>query len=103
MPRPFPGEREVLGFTPGDTDSRAAWDAFLDNFKRRGLATADLWIADGGPAAIGAVEAKLPGTVRQLCVVRKVENILAHGPKAKHDKVRNELNRIIYLAANREK
>lgn len=97
------GERDVLGFTPGDKESRAAWDGFLDDLKRRGVETADLWITDGGPAVIGAVEAKFPGAVRQRCVVHKVENILAHVPKAKHDDVRNELNRIFYLAANREK
>jgi transposase-like protein len=97
------GEREVLGFTSGDKESRAAWDAFLEELQRRGLETADLWITDGGPAGIGAVEAKFPGAVRQRCVVHKVENILAHVPKAKQEEVRNELNRIFYLAANRDK
>jgi len=97
------GERDVLGFMPGDKESRPAWDSFFDDLKRRGLAGADLWITDGGPAVIGAVEAKFPGAKRQRCVVHKIENILARVPKSKQDEVRSELNRIFYLAANREK
>jgi transposase-like protein len=97
------GERDVLGFMPGDKESRPAWDEFLDDLKGRGGAGADLWITDGGPAVIGAVEAKFPGAKRQRCVVHKIENILARVPKSKQEDVRNELNRIFYLAANRDK
>lgn len=92
------GTREVLGFMPGDHESRPAWDSCLEDLKQRGLLQADLWITDGGPAVIGAVEAKFPGAVRQRCVVHKVENILARVPKTKQEEVRNELNRIFYLA-----
>ena len=97
------GERDVLGFMPGDKESRPAWDSFLDDLKRRRVEGADLWITDGGPAVIGAVEAKFPGVKRQRCVVHKIENLLARVPKSKQEEVRNELNRIFYLAANREK
>jgi len=92
------GEREVLGFVPGDKESRAAWDSFLDDLKQRGVESAALWITDGGPAVIGAVEAKFPGAIRQRCVVHKVANILAYVPKSKQAEVRNELNRIFYAA-----
>jgi hypothetical protein len=42
---------------------------------------ADLWITNGGPAVIGAVETKFHGAKRQRCVVYKIENILARVAK----------------------
>lgn len=96
------GEREVLGFVPGDKESRAAWDSFLDDLKQRGVESAELWISDGGPAVIGAIEAKFPGAMRQRCVVHKVDNILAYVPQSKQGDVRNELNRIFYTAESKK-
>nr|MBC7246024.1 transposase [Chloroflexota bacterium] len=53
-------------------------------------------------AVIGAIEAKFPGAIRQRCAVHKVENILVHVPKSKQADVRNELNRIFYLANSKD-
>jgi len=96
------GTREVLGVMPGDKESRAAWEAFVEDLKRRGVASAGLWITDGGSAVIGAVEGKFPGAVRQRCVVHKVANVLTHVPAGKKEAVREDLKRIFYWAGSKE-
>ena len=96
------GERELLGYAPGNKESRAAWETFLESLKRRGVERADLWITDGGQAVIGAVEAKFPGAIRQRCVLHKVENILSYVSKSKQQEIRRELDRVFYNADSEE-
>lgn len=71
------GEREVLGFVPGDKESRAAWDSFLDDLKRRMVESAELWISDGGPAVIGRVKSLWRS--RQPIVPRPHRRFLTNG------------------------
>lgn len=44
------GEREVLGFTVGERENQGAWEDLLEDLKRRGVQTVDLWVADGNQA-----------------------------------------------------
>lgn len=96
------GERELLGYAPGNKESRAAWETFLEDLKRRGVERADLWITDGGQAVIGAVDAKFAGASRQRCVLHKVENILSYVSKSKQREIRRELDRVFYTADSEE-
>jgi transposase-like protein len=75
------GEREVLGFDIGNSESHAFWREFLRSLARRGLQGVQLAISDaheGLKAAIGEV---LANATWQRCRVHFARNLLAHVPK----------------------
>jgi putative transposase len=90
------GERAVLAFTVGDRENQTAWEDLLDELKQRGVQDIGLWITDGNPAMLNALEAKFPNTPRQRCVKHKMENVLSYVPKAQHAQVEPELKAIFY-------
>jgi len=90
------GKREVLGFSTGDRENQAAWEALLTDFKERGLEQVDLWITDGGKAMINAIENKFLNPKRQRCVKHKIENVLGYIPTEHHDLTYPELRAIFY-------
>jgi len=96
------GERQVLGFSVGDRENQAAWEEALDDLKRRGVQTVDLWITDGNQAMLNAVQLKFPAAQRQRCVMHKLDNVLGYIPHTQQDKVEPELKAIFYQD-NREK
>jgi len=96
------GEREVLGFTVGERENQAAWEDLLDDLKRRGVQTVDLWITDGNQAMLNAVQHKFPGSKRQRCIKHKLENVLGYVPKTQQANLEPELKAIFYQD-NREK
>jgi len=96
------GEREVLGFTVGERENQAAWEDLLDDLKRRGVQTVDLWITDGNEAMLNAVQHKFPGSKRQRCIKHKLENVLGYVPKTQQANLEPELKAIFYQD-NREK
>lgn len=93
------GEKELLGYGPGDKESRQSWKGFLAELKDRGLSNGELFITDGGKAVIGAVEELFPGAKRQRCVVHKLRNVDGKVPKALQEQVREEAKRIFYQEA----
>lgn len=90
------GKREVLGFSTGDRENQAAWEALLSDLKDRGLESVDLWISDGGKAMINAIESKFLNAKRQRCVRHKMENVLGYIPNEQQDQVYPELRAIFY-------
>jgi putative transposase len=96
------GQREVLGFTVGERENQAAWEDLCDDLKRRGVQQVDLWITDGNPAMINALELKFFAAQRQRCVKHKMENVLSYVPQSQREMVKPEL-RAIFYQENREK
>jgi transposase-like protein len=74
------GEREVLAFTVGERENQTAWEDLLAQLKTRGVEQVDLWITDGNPAMLNAVEHKFPASARQRCVKHKMDNVLSYVP-----------------------
>jgi transposase-like protein len=75
------GEREVLGFALGASESEAFWLEFLRSLVRRGLNGVQLVTSDaheGLKAAIGQV---LSGASWQRCRVHFMRNLLCHVPR----------------------
>jgi putative transposase len=75
------GERQLLGFALGASETEAFWVEFLRSLVERGLAGVQLVISDahaGLKAAIGQV---LAGTSWQRCRVHFMRNLLAHIPR----------------------
>jgi transposase-like protein len=90
------GEREVLAFTVGERENRAAWDDLCYQLKLRGVRQVDLWVTDGNQAMLGAISSKFPDAARQRCVKHKLENVLGYLPKSKRDEVLPHLRTIFY-------
>jgi transposase-like protein len=90
------GEREVLAFTVGERENRAAWDDLCYQLKLRGVRQVDLWVTDGNQAMLGAISSKFPDAARQRCVKHKIENVLGYLPKSKRDEVLPKLRTIFY-------
>ena len=96
------GQREVIAFSVGERKNQTAWEDLLEDMKKRGVASIDLWITDGNQAMLNAIQAKFPTSKRQRCIRHKMENILAYIPEKQHDQVHPELQAIFYQK-NREK
>jgi transposase-like protein len=96
------GQRELLGFGVGERENQQAWVNLLQDLKARGLATVDLWVSDGHQALINAIGQVYPDSIRQRCVVHKIENVLSYIPKKQQATVKPEL-RAIFYQPNRDK
>jgi len=92
------GQREVLAFTVGERENQGAWEDLLEQLKRRGVQTVDLWITDGNQAMLNAVQTKFPQAARQRCIKHKLENVLSYVPDKQRDQVEPELRAIFYQA-----
>lgn len=81
------GEREVLSFIVGERENQGAWEDLLDDLKRRGVQTVDLWVTDGNQAMLNALRLKFPDSQRQRCVNHKDGErvgLCAHRPAGGH-------------------
>jgi putative transposase len=90
------GERQVLTFTVGDRENHTAWEAALEDLQQRGVQTIDLWITDGNPAMLKALQVKFSASPRQRCIKHKMDNVLGYIPHKQQDQVEPELKAIFY-------
>jgi putative transposase len=90
------GERQVLTFTVGDRENHTAWEAALEDIQQRGVQTIGLWITDGNPAMLKALQVKFSASQRQRCVKHKMNNVLGYIPQRQQDQVEPELKAIFY-------
>jgi transposase-like protein len=74
------GRREILSFQRAHSESKACWQAFLENLQVRGLRGRQLRLItmDGGKGLWSAVEDVYPLIPRQLCWVHKLRNVAKH-------------------------
>lgn len=73
------GERRLLDFRLADSESAAAWEAFLNNLHQRGLwgGWLRLIATDGCPGLQAALQVVYPYVPRQHCWVHKLRNVAA--------------------------
>jgi transposase-like protein len=71
------GERRLLDFRLGQSESTQAWEAFLRQLERRGLAGRHLKlvITDGCAGLAAALETVYPYVPRQRCWAHKLRNV----------------------------
>jgi putative transposase len=92
------GSRELLAYQKANSESAAAWQAFLENLKMRGLKGRNLKLVviDGGKGLWKALQKTYPLIPAQLCWVHKLRNIGAHSPKICREKCVAEAKKIMY-------
>jgi len=75
------GEREVLGFALGASETEAFWLEFLRSLVQRGLTGVQLVISDAHEGLKAALTLVLNGATWQRCRVHFMRNLLAHIPR----------------------
>lgn len=75
------GEREVLGFALGASETEAFWSEFLRSLVQRGLAGVQLVVSDAHEGLKAAIAQVLTGCSWQRCRVHFMRNLLCHVPR----------------------
>ena len=88
------GRKVLLHLAVGDKESRACWEAFIEDMKGRGLNEPLLCVIDGNVGLHQAVRRKFAGSLVQRCQVHKMRNIINKLPQV----ARPTLKKLIYKA-----
>jgi transposase-like protein len=89
------GSKELVSFRVVGSESRAGWEALVEDLSRRGLPAPVLVVSDGHAGLKKAIE--LWGEARvQRCAIHKLRNLLAHCPRHAHPELKRDYHRIIY-------
>jgi len=96
------GKRELIDFVVTKSESVYAWEGFLLNLSRRGLAGSmlRLIVTDGHQGLMHAVDLTYPGVPRQRCWAHKLRNVSTYLRKKDRDACINEARKL-YSAQNR--
>ena len=70
------GEKEILGFYIGESESAKYWMSVLNEFKNRGLKDILIMCADGLKGLKEAISAVYPKTEFQRCIVHLIRNTM---------------------------
>ena len=94
------GTKEILDFVLAPAESQAAWEQFLTDLQRRGLASEglELIVTDGGPGLLAALPVVYPGVPVGRCWAHKTRNILDKVRDADRESARRDLHRISHAA-----
>jgi putative transposase len=95
------GERKLLGFALGASETEAFWQEFLRTLVQRGLQGVQLVISDAHEGLKKAIGEVLSGASWQRCRVHSMRNLLAHVPRGDQAMVAAAL-RTIYAQPNQE-
>lgn len=92
------GKKSVLCMTPGDKDSRPAWERVFADLKVRGLdhLAVKLGIMDGLPGLAEAFVSAFPNAVVGRCWVHKIRNVLTRVPRRYQALFKQGLDNIMY-------
>jgi putative transposase len=92
------GQRVLLHLSLGVSEGTDSWKAVFEDLVERGLKAPQLFITDGNPGLVKAINDVWPQVPRQRCVIHRLRNVLARVPKSKQDEIRKALNPIFYAA-----
>jgi putative transposase len=96
------GQREILGFWVGDSESEATWRTVCQDLKARGLHGVDLVVSDQHAGLVRALQREFQGTTWQRCQTHFSRNVLDACPKALHDRVHAAV-RAVFEAPDRRR
>jgi len=98
------GRREILSFKQVESESEVAWETFVSDLHRRGLAGEhlDLITTDGNAGLIAALETVWPYVRRQRCWFHKQGNIAAKVRKKNEAECVEGVRRIYYSKTRTE-
>jgi transposase-like protein len=90
------GQKEVIDFRLAPAESQPAWEAFLDDLRRRGLEGQglELIVTDGGTGLLAALPLVYPGVALQRCWAHKTRNLTDRVRLADRAALKRDLHRI---------
>ena len=74
------GSKQLLAMELVTSESREAWQGFVDALGTRGLRPPRLCLVDGSPGLRGAIERSWPKALVQRCTVHKLRNLERKAP-----------------------
>lgn len=94
------GQKEVIDFRLAPAESQPAWEAFLDDLRRRGLVEQglELIVTDGGTGLLAALPLVYPGVALQRCWAHKTRNLTDRVRVAERTALKRDLHRISHAA-----
>lgn len=95
------GEKEILGFYIGDSESAKYWTSILNEFKNRGIKDILIMCADGLKGLKEAIGTVYPMTEFQRCIVHMIRNTLQYVSYKDRKELASDLKQI-YQAATEE-
>lgn len=92
------GKKSVLCMSPGDKDSKPAWERVFADLKARGLdgSSVKLGVMDGLPGLAEAFVSAFPNSVVARCWVHKVRNVLTRVPRRYQALFKQGVDAIMY-------
>lgn len=95
------GEKEILGFYIGDSESAKYWTSILNKIKNRGVKDILILCADGLKGLKEAIGTVYPTTEFQRCIVHMIRNTLQYVSYKDRRELAKDLKQI-YQAPNEE-
>jgi len=95
------GNREILGFQIGNSESESSWTEFFTSLKDRGLSGVDIVTSDDHRGLVNAVQACFQGVAWQRCQTHFTKNILDKCPKSLQANLKARL-RTVFEASDTE-
>lgn len=95
------GEKEILGFYIGDSESAKYWMSVLNEFKNRGLKDILIMCADGLKGLKEAIATVYPKTEFQCCIVHLIRNTLKYVSYKDRKELAQDL-KLIYTASRED-
>ena len=89
------GQREILGFMLGDTESEDSWTEFFLSLKNRGLKGLELLVSDNHSGLVKAVRKHFQGVTWQRCQTHFMRNVLGASPKHMRNEVYQRVRAIL--------
>jgi transposase-like protein len=93
------GQREILGLEVSFSETRAAWAAFFQGLRRRGLQGVEFAVSDAHEGLVDALERSFPGAVWQRCQAHFLRNVLDATPETLRDQMHAHLRQILYAGS----
>ena len=95
------GQKEVMGFWEGESESSSFWYGILDELKERGVKDIIFICTDGVSGFKEILEQVYPKTKHQRCIVHIIRNMTPCVQKKEMQELCNDL-KLIYKAKSRE-
>ena len=95
------GYREPIGFSVGDSESFATWDALFRGLKDRKLERVDFVVSDNHGGLKKAVMKHFSGATWQRCQVHLHRNIGDHSPRKEREAIEAAV-KLVFYAPDRE-
>ena len=89
------GQKKVLGFNYGETESLERWKELLRSLKKRGLNKVNLFVTDGLSGMPTAIQEIYPGSHHQRCTVHYKRNLMSYVKEKDRAQISADFNEVM--------